>query len=97
MLGTHGSTAQSPTNGIMGTHPIQAPCSVVDTYCKDIAEDTYKAHGGALTTLDFGVGALPSHRRRIALESQNKRARPTRVRPREPTLLRLYLAHFFPV
>ena len=50
------STAQSPTNGIMGTHPIQAPCSVVDTYCKDIAEDTYKAHGGALTTLDFGVG-----------------------------------------
>ena len=52
------STAQSPTNGIMGTHPIQAPCSVVDAYCKDIAEDTYKAHGGALTTLDFGVGAL---------------------------------------
>ena len=50
------STAQSPTNGIMGTHPIQAPCSVVDTYCRDIAEDTYKAHGGALTTLDFGVG-----------------------------------------
>ena len=53
------STAQSPANGIMGTHPIQAPCSVVDTYCKDIAEDTYKAHGGALTTLDFGVGAPP--------------------------------------
>lgn len=50
------STAQSAANGVMGTHPIQAPCSVVDVYCDRIAEDTYKAHGGALAMLDFGVG-----------------------------------------
>jgi arylsulfatase B len=49
------STAQNPAI-LSGSHPIQAPCSVIDTYCEHIAADTYKAQGGALTTLDFGVG-----------------------------------------
>lgn len=50
------STAQSPANGVMGTHPIQAPCSVVDSHYRKTAKDTYKAQGGMLTTLDYGVG-----------------------------------------
>ena len=44
-----------------------------------------------------GGGDSGPRRRRIELKSQDKRARLTRVIPREPTLLRLYLAHFFPV
>ncbi len=49
------STAQNPAI-LSGSHPIQAPCSVIDTYYEHVAADTYKAQGGALTTLDFGVG-----------------------------------------
>ena len=48
----------------------------------------------------FAIGetkGAATHRRRIELKSQDKRARLPRVIPREPTLLRLYLAHFFPV
>jgi arylsulfatase A-like enzyme len=50
------STAQNAANGLCGTHSIQAPCSTIDAHYATTALDTYKAHGGALTALDYGVG-----------------------------------------
>jgi hypothetical protein len=52
------STAQSTANGLMGTHPIQAPCKTIETHYATTVLDTYKAHGGAITELDTGVGAV---------------------------------------
>jgi len=37
---------------------IQAPCEVIDKHYSNTHEDTYKAMGGMLTMLDFGIGNI---------------------------------------
>eukprot|EP01006_Ploeotia_vitrea_P031042 TRINITY_DN63366_c0_g1_i1.p1 TRINITY_DN63366_c0_g1~~TRINITY_DN63366_c0_g1_i1.p1 ORF type:complete len:567 (+),score=65.36 TRINITY_DN63366_c0_g1_i1:53-1753(+) len=49
--------------------PIQAPCSLIDDLYSTTEQDTYKAQGGMLTELDYGVGNVTRALKQTGLDN----------------------------